>query len=164
MLCVLCHISHVHFLLLYKTLLWIFLGQIGGPSLCSVCYQRGLPRLVYKLDGLGPIDNRHSTNWPRHWYFLCDTWYVICDMWQVTCDMWHVMCDKRHVVGSEHSVKISAPKILTNKMFLITSLDEIHFTLLFFSFLALRLCPDDDVFTPKALNYSLGLFVRARTL
>ena len=90
MSCVMCHMSHVHFLLLYKTLLWIFLGQIGGPSLCSVCYQRGLPRLVYKLDGLGPIDNRRSTNLPRHWYFLCDTWYV-------TCDMWHVIHDTKKI-------------------------------------------------------------------
>ena len=31
-----------------------------------------------------------------------DTWHMTCDMWHATCDMWHV-------VGSEHSLKISAP-------------------------------------------------------
>ena len=41
-------------------------------------------RLDLKLDGVGPVDNRPST-----------------DKWHVTPDMWHI-------VEGEHSLKISA--------------------------------------------------------
>ena len=82
----------------------------------------------YKLDGVGPVDNRPSTDKLHHfvqkrrrkkrekkwhftcdmWHVTCDMWHVTCDMWHVTCDMWHVTCDTWHVWGNEHSLKISA--------------------------------------------------------
>ena len=60
--CVTCHISQVkcHLIHLY---LYIFFLQTGEASRCGVCYQWGLPRLVLiKLNGVGPVDNRPSTN------------------------------------------------------------------------------------------------------
>ena len=64
--------------------------------------------LHYKLVGVGPIDNRPSTDKLRHfvrkkklwhkkdcdiWHMICVTWHVTCDMWHVTHDTWHVNCD-----------------------------------------------------------------------
>ena len=46
-----------------------------------------------KLDGVGPVDNRPSTDKLHH----CEK-KIICDMWHVTCDMWHVTHDTWHVV------------------------------------------------------------------
>ena len=45
-----------------------------------------------KLDGVGLVDNRTSTNWlqknmthdPGTQHLTCDTWHMICDMWHVT--------------------------------------------------------------------------------
>ena len=73
-----------------------------------------------KLDGVGPVDNRPSTDKLHHflekkriffdmWHMTCDTWHMTYDTWHVTCDMWNVTCDMWHVVGGEHSLKISAP-------------------------------------------------------
>ena len=61
---------------------------------------------VCKLDGVGPIDNRPSTDKLDHlvqrkkynynnymWHMICDTWHFCsCDRWHVTCDMLHVTC------------------------------------------------------------------------
>ena len=53
----------------------------------------------YKLDGVGPVDNRPSTNKLHHfvkkrtkkmWHMTCDTCHVTRDMWHVTRDTWHV--------------------------------------------------------------------------
>ena len=66
---------------------------------------------VNKLDGVGPVDNRPSTDKLHHfvrkkqqknktcdmWHVTCDMWHVTCDMWHVTCDMWHVTCDTWHL-------------------------------------------------------------------
>ena len=65
-----------------------------------------------KLDGVGPVDNRPSTD-KLHpfvkkrrrkrrrriffWHVICDTWHVTCDMWHMTCDTWHVTCDMWYV-------------------------------------------------------------------
>ena len=55
-----------------------------------------------KLDGVGPVDNRPSTDKLHHfvkknktkkhgmWHMTCDTWHVARDMWHVTRDMWHM--------------------------------------------------------------------------
>ena len=50
---------------------------------------------LWKLDGVGPVDNRPFTN-KLHQYVRekkeeknCDMWYVTRD---VTCDTWHVTC------------------------------------------------------------------------
>ena len=63
---------------------------------------------ILKLDGVGPIDNRPSTDKLHHfvqkkrrkrkrrkkmWHVTCDAWHVTRDMWHVTRDMWHVTCD-----------------------------------------------------------------------
>ena len=68
---------------------------------------------MIKLDGVGPVDNKPSTNKLHHfvkkrrrkqrkkkkekktqdiWHLICDTWHVTCDMWHVTRDRWHVTC------------------------------------------------------------------------
>ena len=82
------------------------------PEICCCTVRR-------KLDGVGPVDNRPSTNKLHHfvkklkikklWHVTHDMWHVISDTWHVTCDTWHMTHDMRHVVGGEHSPKISAP-------------------------------------------------------
>ena len=51
----------------------------------------------YKIDGVGPIDNRPSTNKLHHCVkkknVTCDMGHVTHDMWHVTCDMWHMTHD-----------------------------------------------------------------------
>jgi hypothetical protein len=49
----------------------------------------------WKLDGVGPVDNRPSTNKLHHFVHKkkCDMWHMTCDMWHVTRDMWHMTCD-----------------------------------------------------------------------
>ena len=64
--------------------------------------------LVFKLDGVGPVDNRPSTDKLHH--FVQKN--VTHDMWHITRDTWYVTCDMLHVTrlgGGEHSLKISAP-------------------------------------------------------
>ena len=48
-----------------------------------------------ELDGVGPVDNRPSTDKLHH--FVCDMWHVTRDMWHVTRDMWHVTRDTGHM-------------------------------------------------------------------
>ena len=71
-----------------------------------------------KLDGVGPDDNRPSTNQLYHFFqfFPQDTkknemWHVTGDTWQVKCDTWHVTHDKWHILWDEHSIKISSPHL-----------------------------------------------------
>ena len=58
-------------------------------------------RYVYKLDGVGTVNNRHSNNYFNHLiqkkciYIICDTLHVTCDMWHITCDMWPVSHEGR---------------------------------------------------------------------
>ena len=49
-----CHLSHITCQVSFVTIFFfnIFLGQRGGASQFRVCYQQGLPRLVYKQAGL----------------------------------------------------------------------------------------------------------------
>ena len=46
-----------------------------------------------KLDGVGPVDNRPSTDKLHHFVKKkqkkTDMWHVTCDMWHMTCDTWH---------------------------------------------------------------------------
>ena len=52
--------------------------------------------LFKKLDGVGPVDNRPSTDEFHQFVkkkfkkMTCDTWHVKCDTWHVTRDKWHV--------------------------------------------------------------------------
>ena len=56
---------------------------------------------VLKLYGVGPVDNKPSTNKLHNFVIIiifssssnCDMWHVICDMWHMKCDMWHMKCD-----------------------------------------------------------------------
>ena len=52
-----------------------------------------------KLDGVGPVDNRPSTDKLHHfvqkkqknmWHMTCDTWHMTHDTWHMTHDTWHV--------------------------------------------------------------------------
>ena len=58
--------------------------------------------LIWKLDGVGPVDKRPSTD-KLHQFVQKqkknDMWHVTCAMWHVTRDMWHGTCDMWHVVG-----------------------------------------------------------------
>ena len=75
-----------------------------------------------KLDGVGPVDNRPSTD-KLHQFVQTkrrrkkekkkkrkksDMWHVTPDNWHVTTDMWYVTPDMWHVVGGERSIKNSA--------------------------------------------------------
>ena len=49
-----------------------------------------------KLDGVGPVDNRPSTDKLHRFvqkkkigHVTCDTWQVTSDKWHMTHDMWH---------------------------------------------------------------------------
>ena len=60
-----CHLSHVTYHLSHITyhISCVTKGNTNGEaSLWNVCYQWGLTCLVYRLDGVGPVDNRHYTN------------------------------------------------------------------------------------------------------
>ena len=43
---------------------------------------------IIKVDGVGPPDNRPSTDNLNH--FVKKNGLVTCDTWQVTCDMWNI--------------------------------------------------------------------------
>ena len=67
--CVTCHVSNARCQVSGVTFFW----QSGWASGGRVCYQRGLPHLV--------------------WPLTPDTWHMTYEMWHVACDMWHVTCD-----------------------------------------------------------------------
>ena len=55
---------------------------------------------INKLDGVGPVDNRPSTDQLQPFVKkrkekkgTCVTLHVKYDMWHVTCDTWHVTTD-----------------------------------------------------------------------
>ena len=64
---------------------------------------------VAKLDGVGPVDNRPSTDKLHHFvrkkklkkkkYVTCYMWHVTRDMWHVTRDTWQRTRDMWHVGG-----------------------------------------------------------------
>ena len=55
-----------------------------------------------KLDGVGPVDNRPSTD---KFQQIVRFFFIIL----FTCDMWHMPFDTWHTGGGEHCLKISAP-------------------------------------------------------
>ena len=48
-----------------------------------------------KLDRVGPVENRPSTDWlvPPLYPKKCDMWHQTCDTWNLTRDTWHLTCD-----------------------------------------------------------------------
>ena len=46
-----------------------------------------------KLDGVGPVDSRPSTNKLHHLIHKKKKIHLTRDMWHLTSDMWHVTCD-----------------------------------------------------------------------
>ena len=50
-----------------------------------------------KLDGVGPVDNRPSTDQLHHFVNLFNILKKYFDMWLVTGDMWHLTRDMWHV-------------------------------------------------------------------
>ena len=86
----------------------------GVPNPCCAQSPKIQNILVEKLDGVGPVDNRPSTDYLYHfnnffYLFFFYIWHVTCDMWHVTCETWHVTCDTWHIGHGEHCVKISGP-------------------------------------------------------
>ena len=63
--------------------------------------------VLCKLDGVGPVDNRPSTDKLHHFVQINYMWHVTHDTWHLTRDMGHVTCDM--LWGGEHSLQISAP-------------------------------------------------------
>ena len=60
--------------------------------------------LIWKLDGVGHVDNRPSTEKTQQkkldmWHVTRDTWHVTRDTWNKTHDMWHVKCDTWPMTG-----------------------------------------------------------------
>ena len=51
-----------------------------------------LDQFYKKLEGVGPVDNRPSTNKLHHFVERKNNKQK-CDMWHVTCDTWHMTCD-----------------------------------------------------------------------
>ena len=47
-----------------------------------------------QLDGVGPVDNRPST----------DMWHVICDTWHMTCLGWWTFSQKWHIKGMVYMI------------------------------------------------------------
>ena len=83
---------------------------------------------ISKLDGVGPVDNRPSTNKLHHfvpkkkfkikknytWDVTRDTWHVTCDMWHVTRDTWHRTHDTWHVTRDTwHVTRLGGVNILS---------------------------------------------------
>ena len=110
---------------LHHTGILLVTSDNNSTSLPLTCLIIGYQQLLQshkKLDGVGPVDNRPSTNKLHHfvqkkeeekvtchmWHMTCDTWHVTSDMWHVTCDTWNVTC----LGGGEHSLKMSAPWLL----------------------------------------------------
>ena len=66
--------------------------------------------LLCKLDGVGPADNRPSTNMLHHFVRKkkkkCDMWHMTCDTWHVT---WHMTHDMWHVWGVNILSKFQLP-------------------------------------------------------
>ena len=53
-----------------------------------------------KLDGVGPVDNKPSSDWLHHFVkkkVTCDTWHVTQDTWHLTWNTWHVTSDTWHM-------------------------------------------------------------------
>ena len=70
--------------------------------------------LVKKLEGVGPIDNRPSTDKVHHFVpkIIIKKWHVTHDILHVTRDTWHMTGDTWHAGAGEHSLKISDPWLL----------------------------------------------------
>ena len=54
----------------------------------------------WKLDGVGPVDNRPSTDKLHHFVQKKRKKIVTHDMWHVTSDTWHDTHDTWHVWGA----------------------------------------------------------------
>ena len=87
--------------LLSASVEWCFVSLMRDFSLPGSRVEGGNGGLIgCKLDGVGPIDNRPSTNKLHHFTKKkCDIWLVTCDMWHITYDTWHATCDMWHVWG-----------------------------------------------------------------
>ena len=79
-----------------------------------------LQRHYEKLYGVGPIDNRPSTDELHPFVRKKRKKIVTRDRWHVTCDMCYMTHDT--LGGGEHSLKISAPLLL---LFVIYDVKEI---------------------------------------
>ena len=84
----------------------LILGMAGWGKRCNY---------FVKLDGVGPVDTKPSTNNLHHlckkkkikikklhvtrdtWHVTCNTWHGTCDTWHMTHDMWHVSHVPCHV-------------------------------------------------------------------
>ena len=118
-----------YFVVVRINVLFLLLGQPRLLILSRAPEGKGsrfLFNFHIKLDGVGPNDNRPSTNSLHHfvnffikknvkkvvtcdrWHVTHDSWHVTGDTWQVTGDTWHLTPDTWHIVWDEHSLKMSA--------------------------------------------------------
>ena len=71
------------------------------------------PKKYFKLNGVGPIDNKPSTN-KLHLFLkkmcdICDTWHVTCDTLHVTRYKWHKTCDLLREVNILSKFQLPSP-------------------------------------------------------
>ena len=94
--------AHLDFQLVSHTVFNIITTSRNFPKYHSILFVNHLIwRELYiqyklKLDRVGPVDNRPSTNKLHHLVkknVTCDIWHVTCDTWHMTRDMRHVTCD-----------------------------------------------------------------------
>ena len=68
-----------------------------GPHLTNILVRIYSEQFI-KLDGVGPVDNKHSTDKFHHFVqkekekLTHDIWHLTCDMQHMTHNMWHVTC------------------------------------------------------------------------
>ena len=78
---------------------------VQGQHLKSSVRKAKHPAVAKKLDRVGPVDNRPSTDKLHHFvkkkkrkkrkkmsHVTHDTWYMTHDTWHMTCNLWHVTC------------------------------------------------------------------------
>ena len=70
-----------------------------------------------ELDGVGPVDNRPSTNKlhqivQKKKNVTCDTWHVTCDTWHMTRGTWHVTHDMLGVMNILSKFQFPSPYCL----------------------------------------------------
>ena len=71
---------------------------LNNQTIFAFSYRSWLFQIVIKLDRVGPVDNRPSTD-ELHNFFQKKCERKKCDAWHVTHGMWHVIYDMGHVVG-----------------------------------------------------------------
>ena len=110
--------ARIHWVCWIPKYKWIYLDISGHNWHTLLSFVKVWYTII--LDGVGPVDNRPSTDKLHHFvkkkkrdtcYVTCDTWHVTRDTWHVTRDTWngHVTHDTWHVWGVNILSKFQLP-------------------------------------------------------